>query len=263
MGYRRGYQRKDGTYVKGHWVNNGWRKTSGNGCIFLFSIIGFLFMLMPLVVFGQQSIKTLTFDNANDYAFFTKVKNNTLIKEYISSHGLKIKAGDTLILGDPISNSSNTYKGAGFNIAKTQTTSTFQFILFGKPSSFFNLMSQSNGNAPNKPDVSYSGEKVLVKQIKAVHKGSRKKPLVAMLLIGEINGRAFGAYKHLTVNDAEQALNRGEIKLLNHPMSKSEAIVKLKESKELLDLGLITKKEFDELKTKLTPIIMSNTTQEK
>lgn len=39
-------------------------------------------------------------------------------------------------------------------------------------------------------------------------------------------------------------------------MTKEEAIKKLKEAKDLLDLGMITQGKFDSLKVKLSPIIL-------
>jgi len=43
---------------------------------------------------------------------------------------------------------------------------------------------------------------------------------------------------------------------LNAPLTREEAIAKLKESKDLLDLGLLTQPEYEKLKQELTPIIM-------
>lgn len=40
-------------------------------------------------------------------------------------------------------------------------------------------------------------------------------------------------------------------------MTRDEAIAKLKESKDLFDLGLIKQDDYDKLKTELTPIIMT------
>lgn len=39
-------------------------------------------------------------------------------------------------------------------------------------------------------------------------------------------------------------------------ISRAEAIAKLKEAKDLLDLGIMTQEEYDALKEKLTPVIM-------
>ena len=41
----------------------------------------------------------------------------------------------------------------------------------------------------------------------------------------------------------------------NAPLSREEAIKKLKESKDLMELDMISKDEYENLKKKLTPII--------
>lgn len=55
--------------------------------------------------------------------------------------------------------------------------------------------------------------------------------------------------------DYETALELGEIKNPDGKLTREQAIVKLKEAKELLDLKIISEKEYNELKTELTPII--------
>ena len=51
----------------------------------------------------------------------------------------------------------------------------------------------------------------------------------------------------------EKALNEGEI--VSNIMTREQAIAKLKESKELLDLDLMTQEEYDKIRAELTPII--------
>lgn len=51
----------------------------------------------------------------------------------------------------------------------------------------------------------------------------------------------------------EKALNEGEI--VSNMMTREQAIAKLKESKELLDLDLMTQEEYDKIRAELTPII--------
>ena len=58
-------------------------------------------------------------------------------------------------------------------------------------------------------------------------------------------------------NDFKRLL-QGIIDNLNSDMTREEAIVKLKESKDLLDLGLINQEEYEVLKKELSPIIMGN-----
>ena len=55
--------------------------------------------------------------------------------------------------------------------------------------------------------------------------------------------------------DYETALSVGEI--ASDVLSRTEAIAKLKEAKDLLDLGMVTQEEFNALRKELTPIIMN------
>jgi|TARA_B110000977_G_C10861651_1_gene410024 hypothetical protein len=53
--------------------------------------------------------------------------------------------------------------------------------------------------------------------------------------------------------DIDKALRDGEI--VSNVMTRTQAISKLKESKELLDLELMTQEEYDIIRTELTPVI--------
>ena len=75
------------------------------------------------------------------------------------------------------------------------------------------------------------------------------------MVLGEINGRAFGINKYLSVMDTELAIESQEVLLENRKMTRDEAIAKLKEAKELVEIEMMTKDEFEELKKELTPII--------
>jgi hypothetical protein len=56
----------------------------------------------------------------------------------------------------------------------------------------------------------------------------------------------------------DNALASGEVISKNAPLTKQQAIAKLKEAKELLDLDIITIEKYDSIKTKLTPMIMKD-----
>jgi hypothetical protein len=56
--------------------------------------------------------------------------------------------------------------------------------------------------------------------------------------------------------DFEEALATGEIQ--SKGMSREQAIAKLKEAKDLVDLGMMSKEDFEKLKSELTPIIIKN-----
>ena len=59
-----------------------------------------------------------------------------------------------------------------------------------------------------------------------------------------------------TVIDIDKALEFNEIVNENRPLSRLEAIAKLKESKDLFELGLLSEKKYNQIKKKLTPIIL-------
>ena len=53
--------------------------------------------------------------------------------------------------------------------------------------------------------------------------------------------------------DVDKSLRDGEI--VSNVMTRAQAISKLKESKELFDLELMSKEEYDKIRTELTPVI--------
>lgn len=190
-----------------------------------------------------------------------------MIKEYITATKNSVKVGDTLIIGSPTSQEMNTktYSGGYGNtlrggVAQSRSTSkkTYEFIQLGRPAGFGSVMSAMGSNSQNMADNSLKNTKVIVNEIKTYHRGSKNKPLYVVMILGEINGRAFGINKYLSLMDTELGTESGEILLKNRKMTIDEAISKLKEAKELLEIDMMSKEEFDELKKELAPIITNN-----
>jgi len=211
-------------------------------------------------LFSQKKyIESMSFEQSQDIDFFINIKNNTKLGEYITASGNSVKLGDTLIIGNPTSSSatSSTY-GGGNKIAygrtKTRFNKEFEFIQLGRPAGFGVVMS---GQDTPMAGINLSKEVVLVKEMKTYHKGSKKKPLNVQIILGEINGRAFGINKYLSVMNTELAIESGEIFLKNRKMTRDEAIAKLKEAKELLDLEMMSQEDYDALRKELSPIIMN------
>ncbi len=211
-------------------------------------------------LFSQKKyIESMSFEQSQDIDFFINVKNNTKLGEYITASGNSVKLGDTLIIGNPTSSSatSSTY-GGGNKIAygrtKTRFNKEFEFIQLGRPAGLGVVMS---GADTPMAGINLSKEVVLVKEMKTYHKGSKKKPLNVQIVLGEINGRAFGINKYLSVMNTELAIESGEIFLKNRKMTRDEAIAKLKEAKELLDLEMMSQEDYDALRKELSPIIMN------
>lgn len=226
----------------------------------------FLTILLSFISISAQEddIKLLTYANTQDINFFNTVKSGTQVKEYITTSKNSVKIGDTLILGSPTSQEMNTRTYAGSyggslrgGVAQSRSTSkkTYEFIKMGRPAGFGSIMTAMNGDAQIMADNSLKNTTVVVSEMKTYHRGSKNKPLYVVIVLGEINGRAFGINKYLSVMDTELAIESGELLLKNRKMTREEAISKLKEAKELMEIDMITKEKFEELKTELAPII--------
>lgn len=217
------------------------------------------FILLSFLSFfmNGQDASSLSYAQTQDISFFKNIKNRTLFDSYQTKEGLILNVGDTLLLAQPSSRGSKAYLNADLNGAQIDAKQQprFEFVQYGKRLILRNNQFFSNESVDAYPTSRISGERVIIKEIAAIHKGSKKKPLAVYLVLGEQNNRAFGLYKHLTVADVENALAYGEIQLSNPPISRKSAIAKLKEAKELLDLEIITKEEYDKIKLKMSPII--------
>lgn len=228
-------------------------------------IITILTILLSIIkISAQEDITLLTYENTQDINYFNAIKNGSQVKEYITTNKNSVKVGDTLILGTPTSEetSTRTYAGSYGNrarggVAQSRSTNkkTYEFVQMGRPAGFGSIMNAMNGDAQNMADNSFKNTKVIVNEIKTYHRGSKNKPLYVVMVLGEINGRAFGINKYLSVMDTELAIESGEILLKNRKMTREEAIAKLKEAKELMEIDMMSKEEFDELKKELTPVI--------
>lgn len=224
-------------------------------------ILFFIAFLISTFSVAQKFLDELSYEDSQNSAVFQKIKNNTRILKYIAADGSVLTLGDTLIIGVPEGSiTTTTGVGAGNTIgigkAKSKTKSSFSTIIMGRPGGVGNIMNAMAGESKDNAGGEMQGEIVVVAEMKVRHKGSKKKPLALIVLLGEPNGRAFGINKYMSVTDYEKAVIAGEIKSANAPMTRAEAIAKLKESKELLDLGIIDAAEYEKLKTELTPIIM-------
>ena len=228
-------------------------------------------LILPIILLSlnmsnaQRELDSMSYDNSQDINFFMKIKNNTKLQTYTTVSENVVRIGDTLILGAPTSSetSSRTVGGSygdrgrvGAAKTRSTTTKTYEFVQMGRPAGFGSVMAAMGGEASIMASNSFKNTKVIVTEMKTYHRGSKKKPMYVVMVLGEINGRAFGANKYLSVMDTELALESGEVLLKNRKTTRDEAIAQLKEAKELMEIDMMSKEEFEELKVKLRPIIM-------
>ena len=221
-----------------------------------------LFVSLSTCLFAQGEIERLTYADSQYSKIYLNIKNNTKVLKYISANGSELKIGDTLILGVPSGTATTTTVAGGSEgtvgvaRANSKSKSVFATILMGKQIGFGTYISTLSDDSNVTAKANMQGEIVVIADMRVYHKGSSKKPLALAVLLGEPNGRAFGLNKYMSINDYEKSVLAGEILTKNAPLNREQAIAKLKEAKDLVDLGLMDAAEYEKLKTELTPIIM-------
>ncbi len=213
-----------------------------------------LIFFSPLLLFAQQ--KDLIYAQTQDISFARNIKNNTAVDSYTTKDGFKISIGDVLTIGEAFTKRE-----------KHKYKDVFSNIVVGKVKS-------SNSKELRFLPYKYAGEKVVVENIFVNHekyngynplKKKQEMPLYVSVFVKtpkeEVNSikgfKKLLSYSRKTILDIEKAMSSLEIVNPNQPLTKEEAIKKLKESKDLMELDLLSKKEYDRLKKELTPIIMN------
>lgn len=205
-----------------------------------------LALCSPLFILAQQ--ESLTYDQTQDIKFTEQYKDNTLIDSYTTDDGLTISIGDTLTIGNAVINRKRYL----FN-------DVFSHIVIGKTKG---IRHKEFRPLPH----NYSGSQVVVKSIFVTHEkwsgfklwpNRRRTPLCVNVFVRNLKGTSsVFSYSRKTILDIERAFSSGEIVNHNPPLSKEEAIKKLKESKDLMELDFLSKEEYEKLREKLTPIIL-------
>ena len=210
---------------------------------------------LPIFVIAQEI--SLNHDQANDISFAKTFKNDTKIKSYTTKDGIKISIGDTLTIGKAV-----------IERKKYMLNDVFSHIVIGDVKGTY---IHDFKYLPHK----YDGDQVIVKSMYVKHvkyegynvlKNRKEMPLYVNIFVTNLktknqSGGLVGLKNILkesrkTILDIEKALASGEIVNANAPLSREEAIRQLKESKDLMELGLLSKEEYKKLKEKLTPVIM-------
>ena len=114
----------------------------------------------------------------------------------------------------------------------------------------------------------YSGSKVIVKSIFVTHekylgyklwpKRNQTPLFISLLVKNPKNNSPIFSYSRKTILDIEKAFSMGEIVNFNAPLSLEQAINKLKNSKDLMELDFMSQEEYNELRKKLAPIILEH-----
>lgn len=186
-------------------------------------------MLIANSLYGQ----TLSYEQTQDITVTSNYSNGDTLSSYIMKDGSEIKVGTKLKFGSPLN-----------------ANRKFTRLYFGEYS-----LGKALLVTPEQLGDAYSGEEVVVTAIKVQHtKMNKNSPVQIMLFVQNPSVAALA--RNRTIFDLEMAIETKEVVNPNAAMTKEQAIAKLKEAKDLVDLGMMTQAEFDQLKEKLTPIIM-------
>ncbi len=164
--------------------------------------------------------------DAITYEQTLEVKKGSTI-EYTSASGEKFSVGQEIYLGTP---------------ANGHQIFTYAFLRVGLRQQPFQIWSAWTGSR-------LKIDKIFWKQVQG-------QPTVSVNT--SMKDAGFGAKKQL-IGNLEAAIESGEVatsKESKIPVPEKSPIEKLKEAKELLDLEVITQDEYDEIKERLTPLIL-------
>ena len=193
-------------------------------------ILTFGLFFLTNVYYGQR----LTYEQTQDIEVSSNYSNGDTLSSYVLKDGSEIMLGSALKFGTPLNNNK-----------------LFSRLWFGK----YSVAKAILLGPPIQLEDGYTGENVIVTEIKVYHtKLTKKSPLQIYLFVQ--NPTAPALARNRTIGDLEMAIETKEVINPNAAMTREQAIAKLKESKDLLDLGIMSQVEFDDLKAKLTPLII-------
>ena len=223
-----------------------------------------LILFFPVISFSQieflsnltnkSTIEKMDFQQTQDINYVKNIKNNTNLNSYTTKDKIEIKLGDTITIGSAINDSK-----------KYQMDDVFSFIAIGN----------IKGSTKDPQYLSHknNNQKVIVQSIYVKHErysgynplyNRKETPLFVSVYAKKlkINGINLDnisqamSNKRITIIDIEKALKSGEVYNKNTVLSKSDAIKKLKEAKDLFELDLMSESEYNKLRDRLTPIIL-------
>jgi hypothetical protein len=204
----------------------------------------------------EEVIENVTYEQTQDIDFVKNLKKTTKFKSYLTKGNTLISVGDTLFIGKP-----NT-----LNLAdrKESSDGLFTSIEYGDYGAGTSIMKRALTGSPPKLAPKHSGDEIIIESIECPSWGAST---CVITIVAKDYKRAtefdnkrnsYRFYYLRAIPDLERSIRIGEIKTSRNQLTRAEAIAKLKEAKDLLDLEIMTREEYDKLKEELTPIIRNN-----
>lgn len=206
-----------------------------------------LLAALPFCSAAASAQDTLTYAMAQNIDYTKNIKNGTEYKVYVCKDGSILRVGDTVKIVEPSGGELTTVSGLS-----TKTKREYQYIYLGHYT-----LGKALLVTPSALTNEYRNEVCVIDAFRVQHtKLSRESPVNAMIYLHNPTSPKGLGIQNRTVHNFEMALEAGEVRNPKRAMTRSEAIAKLKETKDLLELGIVKPDEYETLKSKLTPIIM-------
>jgi hypothetical protein len=188
-----------------------------------------VFIISTNILIAQKLGSVETYDMEMGFKE-TKAKfkaNFDVTNELTLKDGSKVVVGQEMKLGQSVSKLSNRY----------------ETVFMGKYTMGGALLAP-----PTRANSSFKTFDYVVEEIKVKRSMGMVTAMFYLKNTSEIMGLRY-------VTASNVSLENGEALNPNRAMTRSEAIAKLKEAKDLMELEMMTKDEFNKLRDELTPII--------
>ena len=140
------------------------------------------------------------------------------------------------------------YQSKNGEVFKVGDYITFGYPLKGNGEDYLHIISTDGFSSVHPVSITSKGFESEIKKFKV---GGTKRQGYEVIAVGKTE---YGMTNYwITIEDA---IENGEIE--TSMLTRAQAIEKLKESKDLLDLEMMTQEEYDKIKLELTPIIKNN-----
>ena len=196
-------------------------------------------VIISALTFGINAQKLKQVDTFDLSTSFEEVKK--LYKaQFVVNEALILKDGSTLVVGDTIKLGPSSNK----------ISNDYETIFIGRLTIGGALM----GVQPVLASTSFERNTYVLSKAQVWRSMGKTGVKIELKDVNFKSGLLGSAY--LTASD--YSVTRGEIINPNAPMTREEAIAKLKEAKDLFELDMMTKEEYDAIRIEVTPIIRGN-----
>tara|TARA_Y100000589_G_C27175557_1_gene638599 strand:+ start:959 stop:1654 length:696 start_codon:yes stop_codon:yes gene_type:complete len=219
----------------------------------LFPLISYSQIDKILPIFSSPQLEKIVYNQTQDINYVRNIKNNTTVNSYETNDKHLIKVGDTITIGTAFNKKGRNILGDLFSTIATGNI-------------------KGTTKEPDYLPHSYNGQKVIIESIYVLHEkyngynplyNRKEMPLYVLVYakrpkVQNVNIKNIStalSHKRITVIDIEKAFDLGEVINPVKKLNREEAIKKLKEAKDLYELDLMSKSEYEKLRLELTPII--------